>query len=264
VPVRLTLFAKGNADLRDPLYALLVGGETLWNGVNQVLRDAGREGSIRVRHETNTCFAALDSASGTPPDEVAGLGKVLGPFSPQAQFSNALFAPGHAAIALSIQGDLTVQMARHRQQGYLLHPYEWSLWPHAQRDWLRANFDPLPASTPEQTMAHLARIVGRVREYSEAPILVFNVSGVTPGETIHCYQGMAKVFSQRVRQFNAALVEASAELGFSIVDVERIVAEHGARQVKIDPIHLNALGCRLVAEEVVRILDDHGLLSEVA
>ena len=94
MPVRLTLFAKGNADLRDPLYALRVGGEMLWNGINQVLRDGGRECAIRVRHETNTCFAALDSAAGTPPDELAELGKLFGPFSPQAQFSNALFAPG--------------------------------------------------------------------------------------------------------------------------------------------------------------------------
>ena len=88
-------------------------------------------------------------------------------------------------------------------------------------------------------------------------------SGVTPGETIHCYQGMDKVFSQRVRQFNAALVDASAELGFSIVDVDRIVAEHGARHVKIDPIHLNALGCRLVAKKCA-YPDDHGLLPEAA
>jgi hypothetical protein len=44
--------------------------------------------------------------------------------------------------------------------------------------------------------------------------------------------------------------------------VDRIVAEHGARRLKIDPIHFNAEGCRLVCEEVVRVLDDYGVLSE--
>ncbi len=40
-----------------------------------------------------------------------------------------------------------------------------------------------------------------------------------------------------------------------------IIARHGADRLKIDALHLNAEGCRLVAEEVVQILEDLGLLT---
>ena len=36
---RLTIFAKGNLDVRDTLHALRVGGELRWNGVNEITAD---------------------------------------------------------------------------------------------------------------------------------------------------------------------------------------------------------------------------------
>jgi len=259
---RLTIFARGNTDLRDALHGQVVGGRAAWSGINEILRQEKRDCTIRVRHETHTCFAALKAAGGAIPEGLADVSGLLGPFSLQSQFSNAMFAASGAVVALSIQGDLTVPMLRHRRDGYPLHAYNWRDWTAESREWLRENFLPLPAPTAEQSMADLAEVIARVRASGDAPILVFNAVSVTLGETIHCYQGVGEVFSQRVRRFNAALVDASARLGFSIVDVDRIVAEHGARHLIVDPFHLNALGCRKVAEDVVRILEDHGLLPE--
>ena len=62
----------------------------------------------------------------------------------------------------------------------------------------------------------------------------------------------------RVRSFNLGLARLSAQLGFSIVDVERIAACAGAERIKVDLMHLTAEGWRLVAEEVVRILGERG------
>jgi lysophospholipase L1-like esterase len=39
------------------------------------------------------------------------------------------------------------------------------------------------------------------------------------------------------------------------------LARHGAEALKIDPMHLTPQGYRLVAEEVVRVLDDLGVLD---
>jgi hypothetical protein len=153
-------------------------------------------------------------------------------------------------------------LLRHRTLDYLMHPYDLRWWPAAELDWLKANFIPEPAPGAERSMEDLAHVIDRYRRLSEAPILVFNMSSVVPGETIHSYQCAADATSQRIRRFNCALVDASAELGFSIVDVDRIIAEHGARHLKFDPIHFNAEGCRLVCEDVVRILDDYGVLLE--
>ncbi len=264
--LRLSLFAKGNTDLRDSLHLHAVGEKVLWNGINQVLRDQKRDCTIRVRHETHTCFAAMSAAIGRVPDNLTqlfgGISGHFGPFPLRAQFSDAAYGPGHTAVVLSIQGDISVPMVRHRSLGHLLHPYGWQNWPPEQLASLRAHFDRLPAIEPTQSMADLAQVISRMRETADVPILVFNVPATMPGETVHCYQGVGNLLSHRIRRFNTALADASAELGFSIIDVDRITAEHGARHLKIDQHHLNALGNQLVAEEVVRVLDDHGLLQE--
>ena len=35
---RVTMFAKGNLDLRDTLHSLRVGSKVFWNGVNELVR----------------------------------------------------------------------------------------------------------------------------------------------------------------------------------------------------------------------------------
>ncbi len=67
-----------------------------------------------------------------------------------------------------------------------------------------------------------------------------------------------------MQRFNLRLAELSAELGFSIVDVDRVVAGAGAGNLKIDLFHLRAEGWRLLAEEVVRILEERGCLDAAA
>ncbi len=51
--------------------------------------------------------------------------------------------------------------------------------------------------------------------------------------------------------------------GFSIVDADRVVASAGADRLKVDLFHLKAEGWRLLAEEVVRILEERGCLDAV-
>jgi lysophospholipase L1-like esterase len=112
-------------------------------------------------------------------------------------------------------------------------------------------------------MRNLRAIIGRIRQSSEAPILVYNVSSIVPGETVHCLQGLGEIYSTRCRRFNLGLAELSEETGISVVDVDSIVARAGADKLKIDAMHLTADGYRLVAEEVVRIFIDLGVLSSL-
>jgi hypothetical protein len=260
--VRLNLFLKGNLDVCDTLFGQRLTGRPGWNGINEVLRADNRGATVRVQHEPSIGFAAHAAAHAVVPQELAACAALLGPFIPAVQFSDVAFTSPHAALVMSTQADLCVPLLRHRTLDYLMHPYHLSYWPTADLDWLKTHFVPEPAPSAERSMEDLAHVIDRYRLSSEAPILVFNVSSVVPGETIHSYQSAADATSQRIRRFNCALVDASAELGFSIVDVDRIVAEHGARHLKFDPIHFNAEGCRLVCEEVVRILDDYGVLPE--
>ncbi len=107
-------------------------------------------------------------------------------------------------------------------------------------------------------MANMACICER----SAAPILIYNVSGGTPVEQVHSHEGLDELFSTRIRRFDLGLIELSRTTGISIIDVDAVLARAGADRLRIDTIHLNGEGSRLVAGEVVRVLDDPGLLSE--
>jgi lysophospholipase L1-like esterase len=110
-------------------------------------------------------------------------------------------------------------------------------------------------------MNNLAAIVAKIRERSEVPILIYNLSPIIPGDQIHCYAGLGETFATRIRKFNLALEELSENSGISIIDVDTIVARHGADALKLDAVHLKPQGYSLVAKEVVRVLDDLGVLD---
>jgi hypothetical protein len=255
---RLTIFAKGNLDLRDTLHAQRIGETLTWNGVNALLRERRPAWTARVRHETWTRSDALLEAGGQPPDEVALRAELFGAYPPPSQFSDALFSAQSDAYVLSIQPDLNTRLARHREEGYLLYPEGWRRWPAVDQAWLTASFVDSPPLDVSESMANFAAIVERLRSRSAAPILVYNVSAVTPGDTAHTYDGLEETLSTRIHRFNLALIELSRRTGVSIIDVDRVVARGGADRLKLDALHLNAAGCRLVAAEVVRVLEDQG------
>ena len=68
-------------------------------------------------------------------------------------------------------------------------------------------------------------------------------------------------FATRIRRFNLGLADLSERTGVSIIDVDSLLARAGADRLKLDALHLTAEGYRLVAEEVVRVLEDLGLLQ---
>jgi lysophospholipase L1-like esterase len=82
-----------------------------------------------------------------------------------------------------------------------------------------------------------------------------------PGETIHCHQGLGEAYSTRIRRFNLGLIELSEKTGVSLIDIDSLLARKGADALKLDTIHLTPPGYRLVAEEVVRVLEDVGVLD---
>jgi hypothetical protein len=255
------LFAKGNVDVHDSLHSCRIGGELLWNGINEVLRTSDRDATVRVRHETMTRSDALINAGGAVPEEVAERNLPLGSYPARSQFSRTIFDIAADAIVLSVQPDVASGMMRHKADGYFFYPSESSNWAAEDRKWLNTQFESIGRLSVGDSMANLAIIIGRIRERSEAPILIYNLSPIIARETIHCYLGMGETLSTRIRRFNLGLAELSEEVGISIVDVDTIVARHGADALKIDAMHLTPEGYELVAREVVRVLDDLGLFE---
>ena len=110
-------------------------------------------------------------------------------------------------------------------------------------------------------MSNLRQIIDRIRQRTDVPILVYNVCSIIPGETVHCLQGLGEIYSTRCRRFNLGLADLSEEVGCSIVDVDSIIGRAGADKYKIDAMHLTPDGYRMVAEEVVRVLYDLGVIT---
>jgi hypothetical protein len=256
---RLNLFAKGNVDVHDSLHSCRIGGEVRWNGINDVLRGRA-DAVVRLRHETWTRSDAVLEANGTVPDELAERQLLLGSYPAPSQFSTTLFDNTADAIILSILGETATTLVQHNRNGFLFYPSDTEKWSQADRAWLKSDFtrrDLLDAAT---SMMNFRKIIDRIRERSDVPILIYNVSSIVPGETVHCLQGLGEIYSTRCRRFNLALAELSEELGFSIIDVDSIIGRAGADSCKIDAMHLTPGGYRLVAEEVVRVLDDLGVI----
>jgi hypothetical protein len=258
----LTLFAKGNVDVHDTLHSCRIGGELLWNGINDVLRITHPGCTARIKHETWTRSDALLRSDGTVPAGLASRDLPMGAYSPTIQFSHSIFETRADAIILSIQPDIMTSLVEHRREGFLLYPSEAAGWSEGDRAWLKSEFAPIEPLSVGQSMANFATIIEKVRERSEAPILVFNLSPITPGEEIHSHLGFGELYSTRIRAFNLGLIELSAETGISIIDIDSVVARKGADALKLDTLHLTPAGYRLVAGEVVRVLADLGILEK--
>jgi len=260
---RLHIFAKGNVDVHDSLHSCRVGGTMLWNGINEALRDTHPGLTVRLRHETLTRFDALLAADGVVPAVLAERELPLGSYPLGGQFSGDFYARPSDAVVLSILPDVAASMARNRAEGFLFYPADAETWPAAERNWLTSEFDRLGLAAVQDSMANLAAVVARLRETQDVPVLVYNMSAVIPGDFVHCYLGLDESYATRVRRYNLALVELSQAIGISIVDVDAVLARHGADRLKIDAMHLTPDGYRLVAREVVRILDDLGVLENL-
>ena len=259
---RLTLLAKGNVDVRDSLHYCRVAGKVQWNGINEALKSGHHRATVRVRHETCTRSDAVLAARGEIPASLLARNLLLGAYPAASQFNTTLFDGDVDAVVLSLQPEVSTGLFRHRGEGYSFYAGELSSWADADRAWLRAEFESLGPISVDEAMANLAAIAERIRAVRDVPILIYNLSPFIPGEIVHCYQGFDETFSTRVRRFNLALIELSERIGVSIVDVEMVLARHGVERLKIDAMHLTAEGYELVAREVVRILDDHGLFAE--
>ena len=258
---RLTIFAKGNADLRDCLIARRDGEAVSWNGINAVLQARHPGWRAHVRHETFSRSDALLAAPGTIPESLARDPLPLGAHPPESQFASRLFEAGSDIVCLSIQPDVMNGLACHRGDGHLLYLDGAANWDATDRQRLARDYGPVTPLTPDESMANLAAIAARLRDCGDPAILIFNMSPIVPWERVHNHRGLPESLSHRIRRFNLALVELSRQTGISIVDVDSVLAREGAARLKVDVVQLSADGCRLVAEEVVRILADLGRLD---
>ncbi len=186
-----------------------LGGELLWNGVNEVVRERFPGATVRVRHELSTRSDMLLASDGSVPQPLAAWNPPLEPYLPPVQFSRALFETKADAYVLSMQPDVMTATVRHRHDGFKFYPANLEKWPATDRRKLREEYDEAAVLDVATSMQGLARIVELLRERTEAPILIYNLSSVILGDSVHSHAGMEDALSTRIRRFNLGLVELS-------------------------------------------------------
>jgi hypothetical protein len=258
---RINLFVKGNVDVHDSLHSCIIGGVLQWNGINEVVRKQYPDTLIRLKHETFTRSDALLAAAGAVPAALAARSFRLGAYPLGSQFNQAVFETDCDAIVFSIQADAFSQLFRHRGSGTLFYIHDWPAQDQDDQDWLNTHFERTGLLSATESMANFERIIARIRGRTDAPIMIYNVSSVMPGETVHCLLGLGETFSTRMRRFNLGLAELSGKTGVSIIDVDNLMARHGADRMQLSGLHLTAAGYALVAGQVAAVLEDLGLLE---
>jgi hypothetical protein len=168
-------------------------------------------------------------------------------------------------IVLGIASDEVRQVYRHREHGFVVDPGGWWLNQDLNNvlddlsavEWFRKTFKRAGRMSLDDFRKNNARLVAETRERVGADIVYYNTMVVDPANPTHNYQLVKAAHNVRRREFTIALAELSQDLGFSIVDVDRILKIAGAEE-QVDFAHFPVDRMMPIGAELHRILRSLG------
>lgn len=197
---------------------------------------------------------------------------------PPAYFAPILFEPRFSirglpggavdfpksVVVLSVLPDISRTMYRHRETGYLIDPgTAWlSRVSTALKDlsfvkWFSERFEPIGRISLEEFADNYRRLIPLIEYETGARVLVFNSLEIKPGDPTYDYSLRNLESATRRRRFNIVLAELAGELGFRIVDVDRVLKQQGVDR-EVDFSHYPVRQMRAVGIEALRILREIG------
>lgn len=109
----------------------------------------------------------------------------------------------------------------------------------------------------------LVAAIDLIKQKTGAHILIANVSTFVPGVAVHDYsKADGEPFPLAAHRMAYMLVRVSHEEGISIVDADTLLAGLGGASHVEAPMAYSAQASGVVADEVVRILEDYGFFDE--
>jgi len=175
----------------------------------------------------------------------------------ESSFTTRIAESAAALLVVSVAADVLGGVWRHRRHGFVVAPPETAMAPTPeQRRWLEQEFAPELPPSPADIEAAL-RTLAKHTEEMGAHLLVFNVSTFTPDEKVYDLAGFAgEPLALRAQRIDLLLDTVAGELGFSLVDVDRIVAELGAGEHVRRPAIYSDAACAACAEEAAGAIVD--------
>jgi hypothetical protein len=166
-------------------------------------------------------------------------------------------------VVLSLAPNVVRTLYRHREHGFLVDPGGW--WLDQSLDgvlrqpervaWFKENFTSVGRLSIDEFVKLFRALVRTVRERTGAQLLVTNVLTVEPGDRAHNYQLRKNPEGLRRREFSLALVDLSRELGFHVLDVDRLLKRHGVDR-QVDFAHFPGDLTPAIAAEGFRLLKE--------
>lgn len=164
-------------------------------------------------------------------------------------------------VVMGIGTDDVRQMYRHKEHGFIIDPGGWWLNQDLGNvlddlstvEWFRKNFEKVGRLTLDEFISNNTKLVGIIKERMGSEILYYNSLVLDPADTTHNYQLVKAPHSSRRREFNIALWEMSADLGVSVVDIDRILKTMGVSE-QVDFAHFPVDRMGPIGVEVDRIL----------
>ena len=259
---RTRLFIKGNQDLLDSLLSRDHGGNVLVRGLHERLAEKF-DGRFQLELTTEPHLRsdlALQQLAGLEvPQDLRGQGFPNDFVA--SHFHSRIFDAGADIIVLSLIPEMHNQPWKHNDAGYLLvPPQDWrSSWSPSQQDWLNHNFSPLGQQTAEDFKEHFTRLMHLLKGQTEAHVILFGCSNVDPQDHTYKYHGHSTdTPSQRADRFNLAMFELSHAEGLSVIDVDRLVAELGARRNVSALFHYSPEVHAAICAEFLAVIEDVG------
>jgi hypothetical protein len=198
---------------------------------------------------------------------------------PEGYFAPTLFEPtfevpaldpepfDKTVIFLSLGANVVRTLYQHDETGVLVDPGGWWLGTgpakvtdEATLTWFRESFTSIGRLTPKSWTPLFTRVIAEIRSRMPAEIVVLNTLTVEPGTQIHNYGLRRNPEGARRREFHLCLADLAHELGFRVVDVDRILKREGVRE-QIDFAHFPTEKFATIAREGFDVLTDLGVVD---
>lgn len=172
----------------------------------------------------------------------------------RSQLSTELTSPDTVLGVLSARDELTAAVWAHRTTGALIQP-PLAGWDIEEQEWLDAHFELTSSPSVGESLEHLREIVSRLPD--GAVLAVFNVTTFEPGAVLHRFTDAE--YMVRAHRLDLMLERAAEELGFAVIDIDRIIAEFGGANALGSDGMFTEAAADTVAQEALDSIDQLGI-----
>lgn len=268
----IRILVKGDRDVIDSLLPITQGGKKLEKGLQDSIDEKyARAFQIEIIYEPGgRSDLWLQQLEKIPLLNELHASEQLGSFPSKqletlltGQSPTSLLAADIDIIVFSTQAEITKNLWRHCQTGYLIDIAEdWKQQrSEAEKHEFQQHFSPTGLLSAEQSQANFSQLVQLLKEKTNAYIICYNCCDFDPSDRTTNYHNIGETLRLRIQKLNLALLKLSMQEGISIIDVESLLAELGAGQHVIAALNYSPEADRAICQEFLRVIIDVGFFE---